>query len=100
MTRMSASSFNPFFRLAMLAGGAFVVTVLAITASLFGDPKAPAAQWFDAHAGQIIAVEVAAIVVFSVSAMALDRWHTLRQQSRPQPGANKEAVAPPVEIES
>jgi hypothetical protein len=69
---------NIFFRLALATGAVFVVTVLALTAAIFSDHRAPMARLLDDYGGEIIAVEVAATLIFAFWAMALDRRRQLR----------------------
>jgi len=69
---------NIFFRLALGTGALFIITVLALTATIFSDPRAPLAQFLDNYGGAIIAAEVAASLIFAFWAMALDRRQQLR----------------------
>lgn len=73
---------NVLFRALIPAGAIFVITIFALVAVTFGDPKAPPAQFFDRYGLVLILVEVAAILVLIVSAMTVDRWQTLRGQKR------------------
>ena len=68
------------FRLTAFAGIAFVVTIFALIATIFGDPRSPAARWLNRNVGALFAVEVAAILVLGFAAMAQDRKQTLRKQ--------------------
>ena len=70
---------NIFFRLALGTGVLFVVTVLALTATVFGDPRAPSARFLNNYGGALIAAEVAASLIFAFWAMALDRRQQLRE---------------------
>src|SRR5690606_7625800 len=70
---------NVFFRLVCGAAVVFVITVLAMIATLFGDPQAPVNRFLDEYASRIIGGEVAATVVFGLLAMTVDRVRTLRQ---------------------
>lgn len=72
---------NVFFRLALGSGVLFVLTVLALTASVFGDQRSPPARFLADHGGAVIAAEVAATLVFGFWAMALDRVRTLRDNA-------------------
>jgi hypothetical protein len=67
------------FRLVIVAGAAFVVTILALVAVPFGDPAAPVAQWLDRHGGKLVLGEVVLILVLGFLAMLADRRRTLRQ---------------------
>ncbi|MFM9965019.1 MAG: hypothetical protein ACKV2Q_27785 [Planctomycetaceae bacterium] len=73
------------FRLTALAGIAFVITIFALIALVFGDPRSPAAMWFNRNAGALLAVEVAAILVLGFAAMAQDRQQALRDRDESDP---------------
>lgn len=76
---------NVFFRLLLIAGAVFIVTILAMVASLLGDPQAPPTKWLDRHGTTILMGEVLAIVVTSFLALAIDRRRTLRKQRDDKP---------------
>jgi hypothetical protein len=71
---------NPFFPLAAFCSAVFIVTILAMLASVFGDERAPLAQLFDQYAGRLIAGEVAAILLTGFLALFVDRRQALRSQ--------------------
>ncbi len=71
---------NAFFRLLLVAGALFIVTILAMIASLLGDAQAPPARWLDRHGTTILVYEVGAILVTGFLALAIDRRQTLRKQ--------------------
>jgi uncharacterized membrane protein YcjF (UPF0283 family) len=71
---------NPFFPLTALFSAAFVVTILALVATVFGDEQAPLAKWLDQHVGWLLAGEVVAILLTGFLALAVDRRQTLRDQ--------------------
>ncbi len=73
---------NPFFPLAAFVSAVFIITILALVASVFGDERAPLARLFDQYAGRIIAGEVAAILVTGFLALFVDRRQTLRSLAR------------------
>ena len=75
-----APSRNLFFPLAALSSLLFIVTILALVASVFGDERAPLARLLDRYIGRILAVEVAAILITGFLAMFVDRRQTLRSQ--------------------
>ena len=77
---MSLRHRNPFFPLAALSSGLFIVTVLAILASVFGDPQAPLARLLDRFAGRLIAGEVLVILLTGFLALLVDRRQALRSQ--------------------
>ncbi|MBS0263456.1 MAG: hypothetical protein JSS02_16060 [Planctomycetes bacterium] len=76
----SVPSRNPFFRLAVFCSLAFIVTILALLASVFGDERAPVEQFLDRHIGKILTVEVLAIIATGLLALVVDRRETLRSQ--------------------
>jgi Na+(H+)/acetate symporter ActP len=69
------------FRLIVPATAVFIVTILSMIAALFGDPKAPVAQWLDANAGRLLLFEFIVVIVLSLLAMTFDRLRTLSEQS-------------------
>ncbi len=62
------------FHLAAAATVSFIVTVLALVATLFADPIAPVNIWLNKHAAPLLGVEVLLIFVFGMSAMVQDQW--------------------------
>ena len=74
---------NLFFPLAVFASVLFIVTILALVAGVFGDPRAPLAQLLDRYAGRLLAGEVAAILITGFLAMYVDRTQTRRSQKDP-----------------
>ena len=80
--RMSTpgASRNPFFQLAAFSSVLFIVTILALVASVFGDERAPLARLLDRYIGVILAVEVVAILLTGFLALYIDRRQTLRSQ--------------------
>jgi hypothetical protein len=73
---------NPFFPLAAFFSALFIVTILAMLASIFGDERAPLARLFDQYAGRLIAGEVAAILLTGFLALLIDRRQTLSSPGR------------------
>ncbi len=71
---------NPFFPLAAFCSVLFIITILALVASVFGDPRAPLDRLFDRYAGRLIAGEVAAILLTGFLALFVDRRQTLRSR--------------------
>jgi len=69
---------NPFFPLAALCSALFVVTILALLATAFGDPRAPLAQLLDRYSGRLIGGEVAAILLTGFLALFVDRRQAVR----------------------
>lgn len=77
---------NVFFRLVVLACGLFIVTVLAMTASVFSKPGSPLPRLLDEFGLALIVWEVTAILALGFLALAVDRT-----QSRRRAAANKHA---------
>jgi uncharacterized membrane protein YbhN (UPF0104 family) len=84
---------NPFFPLAAFCSALFIVTILAMLASVFGDERAPLAQLFDQYAGRLIAGEVAAILLTGFLALFIDRRQTLRSLNAPVDDSRTERAA-------
>ncbi len=82
---------NPFFPLAVFFSAAFIITILAFVASVFGDERAPLARLFDQYAGRLIAGEVAAILLTGFLALFVDRRQTL-DAARHAPGPQTQSV--------
>jgi hypothetical protein len=72
---------NFFFPLAAFCSALFIITIFALVASVFGDPRAPLARLFDRYAGRLFAGEVAAVLVTGFLALFLDRRETKRSQN-------------------
>lgn len=51
---------NRFFPLVSITGALFIVTILALVATLFGNPRAPINRFLDRYGGWLIGVEVCA----------------------------------------
>ena len=76
---------NPFFRLVVIAAGAFIVTVLASVATMFGDEGAPLTSFLNHYGGALMAGEVAATLLIGLLALITDRRQSRRRlQSREQ----------------
>ncbi len=74
---MTTERFNPFYYLLLVASLLFVMTALAH--ALLPWDKQPA--WLQAHGWRILLVEVAAVVLFGLLSMGLDRLRSLRNPS-------------------
>ncbi|GAB5439829.1 MAG: hypothetical protein Fues2KO_01780 [Fuerstiella sp.] len=68
------------FRLIVPATSVFIITILALIASVFGDPDAPVSRWLDRNGSSLLLGEFVAVVVLSILAMFVDRMRTLRGQ--------------------
>ena len=77
---------NPFFLLAVVSAGLFIATILALVASVFGDPHAPLAKFLDRYVGTLLGTEVVATLATGFLALAVDRVQTLRAQSKSPKG--------------
>lgn len=72
------------FHLTAGATTAFIITILAMVATLFGDPAAPINEWINQHAAKVLGVEILAIAVLGTTAMVNDARITRleKQQQR------------------
>lgn len=90
---------NPFFPLTAILSAVFVVTNLALVASMLGDPLAPLAQLLDRYGTNLIVIEVAAILLSGLLALTVDRAQTRQQQNSNLPPRN-EHRSPPLTSDS
>ncbi len=67
---------NPFYRLLLVCSVAFAVTAFAYAVVPWDDQPA----WFRAHGWKVLLAELAAVIVFGLLSMILDRLRTLRKQ--------------------
>ena len=72
---------NPFFALTAFSAVLFVITILALVASVFGDPRAPLAGILNEYGGVLMAGEVVVILFAGFLALFVDRRQTLRSQN-------------------
>lgn len=77
----SSPSRNPFFPLSAFCAALFVVTILALVASVFGDARAPLAGLLNEYGGVLMSGEVAATLLTGFLALFVDRRQTLRSQN-------------------
>ncbi|MDX1970031.1 MAG: hypothetical protein SFV23_22850 [Planctomycetaceae bacterium] len=70
------------FHLAAASAISFIVTVLALVATVFADPQAPVNIWLNRHGSTILGSEVALIVVCGLGAMARDEWLQRQTEAR------------------
>ncbi len=75
---------NPFFPMVLFSTAVFIITILAMVASIFSDPRAPVAKFLDANAGRLILAEVIVTLVVGFCALAVDRLQTRRERSAAQ----------------
>lgn len=64
---------NPFFHLTVVFSGLFIVTILALIASVFSEGKSPLTELLDRYGGWLLAAEVAGILLAGFLALAVDR---------------------------
>ncbi|MDP1798730.1 MAG: hypothetical protein Q8K78_14645 [Planctomycetaceae bacterium] len=71
---MATSARGPGWLFHVTAGAttAFIISVLAMVATLFGDPAAPINGWINQYGAYLLLVEIVAIGVFGFAAMAND----------------------------
>lgn len=81
------------FRLVVPVTVVFILTILSLIASIFGDPAAPIAKWLDAHGNALLFWEFVAIIVIGIAAMTFDRFRTLRGKDEEPFEANGEPEA-------
>lgn len=67
------------FRLVIPATAAFVITILAMIAVLFGDDRAPFAHVINRYGNVALVVEFILIIALTLASMTADRIATLRQ---------------------
>lgn len=72
---------NPFYDLLIAVSVVFVVTVLAYALV----PPQHQPPWFLRNGWIVLLIEVAAIVLFGLLSMGLDRWRTGRQPTPRDP---------------
>ena len=70
------------FKLVVPATAIFAITVLALIAVIFSDPRAPLAQFLDRHGNTLLLAEFVVVIVLSLLAMTVDRIQTLRGRNR------------------
>ena len=70
---------NLFFRLVIVAGVVFTVTVLAMVVTAIKPTGSPIQKFVDAHAMKMIVVEVAVTLLLGFLALAVDRRRQLTE---------------------
>jgi hypothetical protein len=71
---------HPLFKLATLSATIFIVTILAMVATVFGDQQAPVAKMLNKYSGTLIVVEVIVTLFVVFAAMSADGRRTRRLQ--------------------
>ena len=74
--RPAATPVNPYWKAVIVSGFLFVGTTLAIVMTQFGDPQAPGNIFFRRHGALLAAIEVGAVLITGVLAMAIDQRQT------------------------
>ena len=86
---------NPFFRLVIGAVVVFIVTILAILATIFGETNAPIQRFLSEFGGLLIGGEVAFILLVGLLALAVDRRRIVNDRLvRQQPSSEEEPAKP------
>ena len=67
---------NPFWKAVIVTGFLFVGTTLAIVMTPYGEQKSPANIFLRKHGALLASIEVGAVLVSGVLAMALDQRQT------------------------
>lgn len=75
-------SLNFFYRLVIVSGALFVLTILGLVATMFGDPHSPVNRFLNQYGGLLIGVEVALTLLLTLLALAVDRRQTLHDARR------------------
>src|SRR5690606_2153926 len=84
---------NPFFPMVLCSATIFILTILAMVAVIFSDPRAPVAKFLDAHAGRLIVAEVIVTLFVGLCALVVDRLQTRRRKSAAEPRSNSQTPA-------
>jgi hypothetical protein len=61
------------FKLIVPIAAVFIVTILAMIAIVFSDPRAPIARFLDRHGNTLLTIEFVALIVVTLLAMIVDR---------------------------
>ena len=80
---------NPFWKAVIATSFLFVGTTLAIVMTQFGDRQSPANIFLCQHGALLAAIEVGAVLISGVLAMAIDQRqtrHLTPTPPRPAPG--------------
>ena len=79
---------NPFWKAVIVTGFLFVGTTLAIVMTQFGDTRSPANIFLRQHGALLALIEVGAVLVSGVLAMALDQKQTRAAARSPTTASN------------
>lgn len=82
------------FKLVVPAASIFAITVLALIAIIFSDPRAPVAQFLDRHGNTLLLAEFVLVISLSLLAMTMDRIQTLQaRRNSPDPSSQTAEAA-------
>ncbi len=81
------------FRLIVPVTSLFILTIMALIATVFGDPDAPVSKWLDRYGNQLLIWEFVLVVVLTFLAMAIDRVGTL--QGKDEVAVERHNIQPP-----
>ena len=73
---------NPFWKAVIVTGFLFVATALSMSMTVFGDQQSPGNIFFRRHGALLASIEVGAVLICGVLAMAIDQRQT-REAARP-----------------
>jgi len=72
-----------WFRLVVVAAGAFVITIMAFIAStLFGEAETPVTRFLNHQGGRLMAAEATITLLLGLFAIVADRRQILRDQNK------------------
>lgn len=87
---------NPFFPMVLFSAFVFILTILAMVAVIFSDPRAPVAKFLEAHGSRLIAAEVAVTLIVGFFALVVDRIQA-RRIPQDGPGTSESEKEKPAE---
>ena len=85
---------NPFWKAVVVTGFLFVGTTLAIVMTQFGDQQSPGNIFLRKHGALLAAIEVGAVLIAGVLAMAVDQRQTREAARSPAPPTTPEQPRP------
>ncbi len=90
--RPDGTPVNPFWKAVIVTGFLFFGTALASVMTQFGDQASPANRFLRKHGSLLAAVEVGAVLISGVLAMAIDQRHS--RVAPPTPSSANESARP------
>jgi hypothetical protein len=87
---------NLFFRLVVVAGALFAMTILALVATIFGDDKAPLARLLNQYVGMLLAAEAVATVLLGIAGLVVDQRNAAIAQPAQEPTARRAGGVSPL----